>query len=119
MLQRLPNLHFGFGKERVAKRLAFFTLGPFRQFRDMDALESPTMRCNNRFELIGRLRIRREETALPIPDSLKQELQRNRGLAAAGRALDEDQRPTRNAALQNRIEAGDAGGEAGRSDNAR
>jgi hypothetical protein len=29
------------------------------------------MRCNNRFELIGRLRIRREETALPIPDSLK------------------------------------------------
>ena len=85
MVECLADLDLRFREERVIEPL--FRAGRLRQARDIDPLETPSVRCGDRPQLLRRLGARRQQTAFTRADRLDQELERHGRLAAAGRDL--------------------------------
>jgi hypothetical protein len=76
---------------------------------ELDAVERPAMRRRRGPQLLGALRQGDVEALLAVRDAVEQELQGERGLAGAGRALEQVEPPLGQAAGQDVVEPGDPG----------
>ena len=85
------------------------------ELEQVDAVERPVMARRDGAQLLLGFGERDVEAGLAEVAALEQELQRQRGLAGAGRALDEIDAIGEQAAAQHVVEAGDAGRGAGRA----
>src|SRR5688572_24185217 len=97
-------------EQRVLLRGAVLLRG--RELEDVHALQAPSVRSRDGFQLILRFGQRDEEDFFAVLEALEQELERERRLAGAGIALDEVEAVRRQPAAEDVIEAGDAGAEA-------
>ncbi len=80
------------------------------QLEHRDAVERPAMAVGHRGQFLGGFRQRDVQPFFALFRAFQQELQRQRGLAGARRALDQVDPAGREAAAQDVVESGDAGG---------
>ena len=80
-----------------------------RQLADLDPVERPAVRGGDRAQLFLGLRQRDVEHRLARLRARQQELQRQRRLAGAGHAFDQEQASAGETAAQDVVEPGDAG----------
>lgn len=103
MVERLADLDFRFREERVFEPLVF-RAGWLRQARDIDPVETPSVRSGDRPQLLGRLGARRQQAAFARANRLDQELERHGRFAAAGRTFDENKSAARKSAVKDPVE---------------
>ena len=95
---------------RVIQRvLVRHPLADRRQLKHFDAVEAPAMRGGGMVQFLGRLGQSDVQAAFASAAALEQELHRERRLAGARLTFDQVQPSARQAAVQELIQAGDAG----------
>ena len=111
-LRHLVQLDFRRVEQRVLLGRAVLLGGG--ELEDVDAVEGPAVRARDGAQLVLRLGERDEQDLLAALDAFEQELQRERGLAGAGVALDEVEPVGRQPAAEDVVQSRDARAEAGR-----
>ena len=81
---------------------------PRGEFPNLDAIQHPAVRFGARAEFLFRLRKRDVKHRLAAARAVHRILQRQRRLAGAGHALDQEQAPARETTGHNVVEAGNA-----------
>lgn len=74
----------------------------------IDVVERPSVRCGDARQLRATLRQRDVQPTRPFLRAREQELERERGLAGAGLAVEQVEMTGREAAAKNLVETGDA-----------
>ncbi|KAF1854886.1 hypothetical protein Lal_00009772 [Lupinus albus] len=109
--RRLAQLHFGGVEDRLLRiRVEHQVAG---QLEDLEAVDRPAVARGDGHQFVRRFRQRDVQPAFAARRAVEQELQAQRGLARAGRTLDEVDALRCQAAAENIVEAGNAGGNPG------
>ena len=93
--------------------LAFVQAGRGDEFEDVDAVQGPAVAGGGGAQLVLRFGERDVEGGVALPHPFEEEAQGQRRLAGAGRAFDQVDPAGIDAAAQDGVEAGGAGGELG------
>jgi len=89
-------------------------VAPRVQFVDVDTVHGPAVRSGHRAQLGLRFRKRDVQAGLAAPRAFHEELHRDRRLAGTGNAFQQVDAVRRKPAVEDGVEAGDAGGHQGR-----